>query len=369
MARYGMFLALLVILTTHSLSALSAAPINGKVTAKRGDSLLVEFSSAPGAAPIIGDRVEFSTVLVGLTVAAGWGEVLEVETQSVWVKVLDGKPNLKMSALIQATGKLSTAERAASINTQPLIVSNNDSSGWGNASEPQPDSEAIYIESIVGANKNCDFLRAQQLAEQARSAFPNNVWLQQNRETFVILAQRSGSYQQAINDAYRALERGGVGDSITFMKVAMQNASVQCGQDKQVLSLLEQAKQIAKIQRDEVVERARINTVSSAADSRRHRAEIEQKRASDKAFGQALQGNLLGLLKSISGSAKPAFSGSTVIQETDLEMTRRMVKESEKNNSEILNKWRASQGWDTVPQSGSTPAAESTPGEGSDSGW
>lgn len=362
MARYFIFLALLAAFASHSIIVLAAIPISGKVTARRGDSLRVEFSSEQSAVPRVGDQVGFSTVLVGLKIDAGNGEVVEVDSDSVWVNVINGKPNLKMSALIQATGKPSVSEPSSSLNTrQSTAQVNSDNSGWGDIPEPRPEAEITHIERIIAANQACDFVRAQQLAEQAHKAFPDNHWLEQNRETFKILVQRSGSYQQAINDAYHALERGAVGESIAFMKVAMHNASVQCAQDKQVLSLLEQAKQIAKIQRDAVIERARRSTASSAADSRRHRAEIEQKRASDKAFGQALQGNLLGLLKSLNASAKPTFLGSEVIQETDLEMTRRMVEESEKNNSEILNKWRESQGWETVPKPSSSEEA--------DSGW
>jgi hypothetical protein len=79
--------------------------ITGTVTAKRADLVKVEFKPHKTAGPKVGDKVDFKTIMQGLEVNAGQGEVTESESSSTWVKIKKGRPNLKMTALIHATGK------------------------------------------------------------------------------------------------------------------------------------------------------------------------------------------------------------------------------------------------------------------------
>jgi len=79
--------------------------ITGTVTSKRADSVKVEFAPHKTAGPKVGDKVDFKTMMQGLEVNAGQGEVTESESSSTWVKINKGHPNLKMTALIHATGK------------------------------------------------------------------------------------------------------------------------------------------------------------------------------------------------------------------------------------------------------------------------
>ena len=191
-----------------------------------------------------------------------------------------------------------------------------------------------------------------QIADQARNEIPDNAWINQNYPTMQILARRGNNYQKALNNAYLALEKGEVTQSITYMRVAMQNASVQCGQDKQILSLLDQAKLISRMAREEAIEKARQKSVQNAHDSQRYKAEIEKKRADRKAFGQALSGNLLGILKAVNSSGSSSnYLNNLPSSNNSEDMFNKMARDTETNNKDILNKWRKSQGWSTLPAS------------------
>ncbi len=98
------FNVILVLLFLHS-NAQGATQIFGIVTAKRANSVKVEFKPHKNAGPQEGDNVDFKTMVQGIEVNAGQGEVSEGESGSVWVKIKKGRPNLKMTASIHATGE------------------------------------------------------------------------------------------------------------------------------------------------------------------------------------------------------------------------------------------------------------------------
>ena len=78
--------------------------ITGTVTEKQTTSVKVEFKPHKTAGPKGGDRVDFKKIIQGLEVNAGQGEVTEVKGNFVWVRILNGRPNLKMIGAIAATG-------------------------------------------------------------------------------------------------------------------------------------------------------------------------------------------------------------------------------------------------------------------------
>ncbi len=82
----------------------SSVDIIGTVTAKRGNSLKVEFQSHKKATPKRDDKVEFSLRFDGELVGAGMGEVTEVNEDAVWVQISNGQPDLQMDAVIHTTG-------------------------------------------------------------------------------------------------------------------------------------------------------------------------------------------------------------------------------------------------------------------------
>jgi TPR repeat protein len=85
----------------------AATEITGTVTAKRDDSVQVTFAPHDTAGPKIGDKVAFSKEIPGtggIKAKAGEGTVTGVDGATVWVKTTDNRPNLKMDAVIQATG-------------------------------------------------------------------------------------------------------------------------------------------------------------------------------------------------------------------------------------------------------------------------
>lgn len=108
MRQYFLILTLIVLVVPQTQTVFAATAITGTITAKRGDSVKVEFQPHETAGPAVGDKVEFSTELKGMKgikVNAGTGKVTKVDGNAVWVKITKNRPNLKMTAIIQATGK------------------------------------------------------------------------------------------------------------------------------------------------------------------------------------------------------------------------------------------------------------------------
>jgi hypothetical protein len=351
--------------TAAVLSAAAATAINATVTERRSGAVMVSFPAGATMVPQRGDKVEFNTELQGIVVAAGAGQVSEAGSDFAWIEIEKGNQKVSFRALIHATGKPVAAQQTPAEKTSVATAgTTNDDSGWGNDSDlgwgdnstRQSNNDNQLLTPILAANQACDFQGAFQLAQQTERQSPGNAWLQQNLPTLQTLAQRSMIYQQALGNAYNALEARQVADSIDFLKQAMQNASVQCGQDQQVRSLLGVARQLGQAEREEAIARARQKGLQSTQDTQRYRTKIAKTQASRKAFSSLLQGNLLGLLSAVNSSAKPALPQAQPT--TDREMTRNIVQQIEQNNSEILNKWRASQGWQTNP-----------PPTNSNSGW
>ncbi len=90
--------------------ARESTDIIGTITARREGTVSVEFKPNTKASPKLGDLVDFQTEIQDIEVDAGKGEVVEVNSSNVWVKVLKGRPHLKMSGIIHATGKPGTVE-------------------------------------------------------------------------------------------------------------------------------------------------------------------------------------------------------------------------------------------------------------------
>lgn len=85
-------------------TAAAQAVIEGEVTAKKDGRVHVEYTLPEKAAPTVGDTVEFQVTMRGLAVAAGRGEVVEVDDGSLWARVEEGDPPFGAVARIQATG-------------------------------------------------------------------------------------------------------------------------------------------------------------------------------------------------------------------------------------------------------------------------
>jgi hypothetical protein len=323
-----------------------AAEIQGTVTARKNGALRVTFAADQTSCPQKGDRVDFSLFLQGIEVDAGIGKVAEAGADFAWVDHLTGNADLHHLALIHATGQPTQTAPPAPKPLAPGTLAETET-GWGDGGYQQISPEERHISGITAAHQSCDYPRALQLAELARAEIPANPWLQQNYATLEILARRSINYRKALNGAYQALENGLVNESIGLLKQAMQNASLPCGQDQQVLSLLEQAKLIAQMERDEAIEQARRRSIANARDSESYRVAIEKKRAEREVIGDLLTGNLLGLLGAFSTKETANFPKAE--PHSDQEMVQKLVGEAERDNSEVLNKWRQSQGWSTNP--------------------
>jgi hypothetical protein len=93
-------LAFFVFDTAHS-----AALISGTATAKEGEVVKVEFKPHKTVGPQKGDKVDFKTMMEGIEINAGQGKVTESKGNYAWVKIIKGRPRLKMTGIIHATGK------------------------------------------------------------------------------------------------------------------------------------------------------------------------------------------------------------------------------------------------------------------------
>lgn len=183
-------------------------------------------------------------------------------------------------------------------------------SGWGDGEYQQPSSADHYISQITTANNACDYERALRLTYQAYAENPGNTWLKQNIGTIQVLAKRSNIYHQQLNIATSALKAGDYSASVSALNTAMQNASTQCGQDAMVRSLHEQAIQIAQMERNSIIEKARWEAESSAYERERARQRYEQNQAERMRNAHALQGALLGVLRAVNqGGGSHGHSG------------------------------------------------------------
>ena len=97
-------IALWAILALQS-TAYGATQITGTVTAKKADTIKLEFEPHNMIGPDIGDHVDFNTQVSGIDVNAGTGKVTIIGYDFVWIKATKGRPSLKMSGTILATGK------------------------------------------------------------------------------------------------------------------------------------------------------------------------------------------------------------------------------------------------------------------------
>ncbi|MEZ5595354.1 MAG: hypothetical protein R3E84_03030 [Pseudomonadales bacterium] len=340
-------------------SALWATELEGVVTARRDGALMVSVSPREAAVPALDDPVRFSLDMQGIIVNAGSGRVVEVGNGYVWVDRLTGNPDLEHHAVIEASGTTAPAPRQQSAQAGGKSAT---AGGWAAGGGQRVDEEELLLGTIDTAFASCDFSRAFRLADAGLRRFPTNAWLRENHETLRIQAQRADSYRQALNTAYQALGQSDFDNSINALRQAMGNASVQCDQDKQVLSLLEQARAIAQMDREAAIEQARRRSLANTADSAAYREQIARKRAQREAIGNLLTGNLLGLLAASNGqdanAAAPKPQPAT--PENGDVFVQTLIQNSESRTREILEKWRASQGWEPGSGSPATAGKETT---------
>jgi TPR repeat protein len=119
--RYYLFvLFTMLLIVLQASSAFAVAPIKGVVTAKRGDTLKVEFQVNKQVVPQPGDQVEFFQMLEGYPAEAGTGKVVKNDGNAVWVQTNDSHPDLTMNALIHATGIAKKKKPVKKTSTPPL---------------------------------------------------------------------------------------------------------------------------------------------------------------------------------------------------------------------------------------------------------
>jgi len=120
MSKYLFVSTITVLLLLQSCIVLAATEITGTITAKRGDTVKVEFQPNKTAGPMVGDEVKFSYTDSGIFIGAGTGKVTEVTADSVWVKAVKKNLKLKMKAVIHATG-LAKSKKMVRKNSKPPL--------------------------------------------------------------------------------------------------------------------------------------------------------------------------------------------------------------------------------------------------------
>ncbi len=79
MCKYFLILTLTMLVISQTSTAFAATAITGTITEKRGDSVKVEFEPHMTVGPKIGEKVEFSTLVVGIKATAGTVKVTKVD--------------------------------------------------------------------------------------------------------------------------------------------------------------------------------------------------------------------------------------------------------------------------------------------------
>ncbi|MET0064844.1 MAG: hypothetical protein ABW076_00715 [Candidatus Thiodiazotropha sp.] len=216
---------------------------------------------------------------------------------------------------------------------------------WGDGEYEQASAAEPYIQSIVAANGACEFGRAWNLAKKARDLDPSHEWLNQNYATLRTLAERDQAFRGALQSAIRHLEQGEVSQSIGSLKVAMANASTQCGQDQTVRNILEDAKRIAKMERDSLVAEARMEGQRSAWEREQARERFAREKDERRRSARALQGALMGVLGTAQHiqTARSRSSGVTSDPTQGEDIFDRMTRENERKYGRMMDKYRDSQ--------------------------
>lgn len=341
------FLCGLLVVGMFGMSAMvGAAEIKGSVIAKRSDTVTVEFREHKTSVPKPGDRVTFSKEMFGTQVSAGRGEILSVEGNRAEARIIEGKPRLKVDAVIEASGSVAKVQPRPSPSpvpsrqpAAPAAASGPVDHGWGAAMQQSP--EARRIDEILAAKDVCDYQTAEQLGADARVQFPGNAWLQQNYPTLRTLAQRDRNYRQAMRSARLALEANRASDGVVHLQTAMKNASVQCGQDEEVRGLHAEAEQMLATQHAQERQAAQQRAIEQARRDQARMAADERARAKREADALEVQQGLLETMRMLQGGSSVTPAPTRSYQGDDWIERGRPKTE----NNETWQKWRETQGW------------------------
>lgn len=246
-----------------------------------------------------------------------------------------------------------------------VVAQGFDDTGWGDGGYEKVSPAEQYVDPIIDANAACDFQRALELADRALEADPEHDWLRQNYQTIDELAKREQAYLNAIEAAISNLEQGKINACVDSLKTAMQNASTQCKQDEMVNAILDDAKKIAELERQDAIEEARIEGERNANRRDRQRAAYERRSAERKRSAQALQGSLMGVLGVVNQTRMSSNSSPNSSSQDDY--FNRVAKENERKYGDLMDKYHRSHNTYKVPAKGTL-----LPSSGSgtvDAGW
>ncbi len=240
------------------------------------------------------------------------------------------------NTLAQAGASLSAAQTC----TAQAKRSSTDE-GW---SEGGYDTENRFdgmIEQIHASAQACDYQRALQLADAVLAQDPNNAWVNQNYAELQTWQARNERYHSALEEAVQHLQQGNADSTLAAIDLAMHNASTQCGQDRTLISLREQAQKLVELERQSVIEQAREESRIDTRQRSEARTRHQQREAERRRTEASMQTILTGIMGAIdlSNRRDAARSGGA---HNDEDIVDHLVRENERKHGDQMRRWQES---------------------------
>lgn len=176
-------------------------------------------------------------------------------------------------------------------------------SGWEESGNFAPPSQIdAWTQGIAAASGACNYIEAKRLADLVLQNDPENAWVKSNYEQIVLWSRKSQIYNNALSQAYAALDANQLEVMVSHLNTAMQNAASNCGQDAAVQSLLSQAASMAEFEREQAIAEAKLE---GREHDRELRAQQARAAAADKERKRRAAGfrSALGGLVNLAGQA------------------------------------------------------------------
>lgn len=148
----------------------NAKTLQGSVTGINQNEVKIKLNQEHSI-PKTGDRVTFKMMTEGLELEAGTGIVSKSSRDSIWVKVIDGNPDIDMQAFIETTDSLKRQTASSSIATprRSVIKETDLTTRNKNLNEKKRYTSSRYLRNDkIPVSIQCSFLRLSEGATMYR---------------------------------------------------------------------------------------------------------------------------------------------------------------------------------------------------------
>ncbi len=166
--------------------------------------------------------------------------------------------------------------------------------GWREDSQNPSEKVSNWILAIAEAAATCNYAEAKRLADLVLDLDPSNEWILENYGEIDVWADRSERYYEALSAAYEALEIGNLSILVAQLRDALENAASNCGQDTIARSLLDQALETSKSEREAAIAQAR-------QEGAIHQQTFAQSQAAQAAFNASQEESKSGMKRGLMG--------------------------------------------------------------------